>query len=150
MLPRAGETVSAPAGGAAPINLVSNIQNSQNTLIESLKQITDLEAARRIAPAWAEQTAKGLDAVRQLCAAGGLPNPDTVQGGLRGKAMAMAAVNTDGDHVTQIEGEMQRVSAIDGVMPVLEAALAEQAKREPNGALAAILAERGVSLQAAP
>ncbi|HVU89119.1 MAG TPA: hypothetical protein VHD36_17475 [Pirellulales bacterium] len=148
--PRAGEAASAPAGSTTQIELLTQVLNNQNSLIESLKQITDLEAARKVAPTWAEQTAKGLDSVRKLRAAGGLPNPDTVQGGLRARAVAIGAVNTDTEKATSIEGEMQRISAIGGAMPVLEAALVEQAKREPAGALATVLTERGISLQAAP
>lgn len=113
--------------------------------------VTDQETARKLAPTFAEQTAKGLDSVRLLRGAGGIPKPENVTtGGLRGKGIVAGAANADLDLVGQIEGELQRVNTIAGAMPILETAIADQARREPQGALAATLNERGVSLQAAP
>jgi hypothetical protein len=114
-------------------------------------QVTDQETARRLAPAFAEQTAKGLDNVRLLRGAGGIPKPENVtSGGLRGKGIVAGAANTDIDLVGQIENDLQRINTIAGAMPILEAAIVDQARREPQGALAATLNERGVPLQAAP
>ena len=157
--PRPGEP-SAPAGDPnEPDQWVQEVRSIQNQLVETLPTIVDVDAARRIAPAWADLTASGLDAVRKIRRSGGMPKrkPQPAAGdGGGGRGMSLQAIaaravaqNQEPELLGQIDIELQRVSQLPGAMAILEEELRKRATNDPTGALAAALAERGIAVPGA-
>ena len=125
----------------------SEIKNLEEQIVGDLRQIADADAAKRLAPHWADLTAQGLSQIAKLRQLGGPPKPDPskptggLTGGLIGAARAAAgeiAVD-DKETVAAAEAEVQRACQVPGVMPILEAALMESAGREQGAALGAAL-----------
>lgn len=159
--PSAGETAAAQKSRDELLGLVKNVQAAQDKLLECLVQINDTDSAKRWASQWAESTSLGVDYIRQIRQAGGLPKvepvpPPSAGLGLRGMAMAQekAKASNPGPHdqevVQRLEAELTRINQFPGAMAALEASLAERAAREPQSALAAALTQRGVTIPAAP
>jgi DNA-directed RNA polymerase subunit RPC12/RpoP len=159
--PAAGEAPAAQKSRDELLSLVKKVQAVQTQLQECLGQINDTDAAKRMASQWADMTSQGLDDVRQIRQAGGLPKVDPAQPpsagtGLLGAAMAQekAKLANPGPHdqeaTQRLEAELTRINQFPGAMTTLETALGERAAREPQGALAAALAQRGVTIHAAP
>ena len=76
--PQPGEATAAPG----PLDkedlkkLPSDIKNLEEQMVDSLRQITDADTAKRLAPQWADVTSQGLDGVAKLRHFGGVPKPD--------------------------------------------------------------------------
>jgi phage FluMu protein Com len=151
--PRAGETPVPAANPSDPMSWVIEVMEVETQIAENLKQIMDVESAKRVAPTWAGLMERGLDRVRKIRLAGGPPKPQPNPGGgggLRARALAASATTQELENLAKVEGEMLRIASMAGAMPILEAALLDQARRDPTGALAAVLTERGVAITAAP
>jgi hypothetical protein len=151
--PRAGETPVPPANPSDPMAWVIEVMEVETQLADNLKQVTDVESAKRVAPTWAGLMERGLDRVRKIRLAGGPPKPQPNPGGgggLRARALAASATTQEPENLAKVDGEMLRIAGVAGAMPILEAALLDQARRDPSGALAAALTERGVAITAVP
>ena len=146
-----GDNVAPASDQNEASGLLQELRNSQQAQVDLLSQITSPESAKSVAPKWADVLAEGLDRTKRLRLAGGPPKPGSrpTGGGLAAAARAAAAEKPDTEEVAQIDAGLQRAGAIEGVAPILEAALAERASREPQGALAEALIKRGVSIPGA-
>lgn len=159
-LPQPGDPPPTVAPREELVSLIEQVQAIQSQQRDLLKQMADLDATRRNAPAWADQTAQGLELVRQLRRAGGPPKPEAAPargaGGLAAAAQRIEAAKAgrtaadDQALVAEIEAEFARLSQVQGAMAVLDAELLARATREPTSALAAALVQRGITVPGAP
>ena len=78
--PRPGETSTPPSNPSEPQQLLADANSGATQLAENLQQITDQDSARRVAPLWAEITAKGLDNVRRPAGWADHPSRSQVKG----------------------------------------------------------------------
>jgi len=148
--PQPGDKAGSDQGDA--LSLLQEVGNFQFAQVELLGQISDSNNAKAVAPRWADALADALDRTKRLRLAGGPPKPGSGRpqgGGLAAAARAAAAEKGDAEVIAQLEAGLQRVWGIEGVPPIMEAALVERAGREPQSALAEALTKRGIAVPGA-